>query len=205
MTDFERFGVTALNVVDISYTAEYLSALRFDQRVKAATLGGRSRVRSADRRAFLVADQWVGLLCNLAVCEFLAGTSAPWVYLRDRADAKPWEGDGGEDFPGVALDVKGSAMRGPADPLSYRLAVRPHERRSGWTYFLALAKENGPGGATVHIVGAAKDSDLPDDYERGGPFAGAFVLSARSLRPIDGARLSLRSKWECFKAVKGIK
>ena len=206
--DFERRGVAPCNLVDVRYEADYLARLRFADRVKAACVGGRSSIRRGDRAALLAVDQWVGLVCNLAVCEFLAGSPAPWALLRDRADANRYAGDGGEDFPGLAVDIKGASLRGNPDPLRYRLAVRPRERRAGWTYFLAIARSTGEGvptgGAFVTIVGAAKDGDLPTACELAGPFAGAFTIPAVDLRPVDGCRLCLRAFWEGYKQRKGI-
>jgi hypothetical protein len=189
------------NIVTMTFTAAQLSAVGFEEHVKAACVGGRSRIRAAGtaRRATLQQDQRIGLLCNLAVCEFLMGTAQPWKYMRERADANPTAGDGGIDVPGIRVDVKGSAMRGSTDPMAYRLAVRPAERHERCTYVLCLVPI-GVAPETVVLVGAATEDELPVEVERSGVFAGAFVLPAKRLRPIDQYRHRFRDVWERYDA-----
>lgn len=166
-----------------------------------ACIGGASSVRAgAERQAALRLDQWVGQIGTFAGTKYLTGSTEPYRQSRWFANRFPDRGDGGYDIPGLNLDFKASLMRGGPSPLSYRLAVRPHERHSGWIYVLVLVEPNTStvdpkttqvvhqlceaDPVRVHLVGWARDSQLPKEVVADGPFAGAFTLPAAMLNPL---------------------
>ena len=158
-------------------------------------LGGNSQIREVeDRREMLIEDQLVGQIGNAAGCLWWYGNMDAYLQSREIANADPWRGDGGSDLPGLHIDFKTSMMRGPQDPAYYKLLVRPAERHKGCVYIRVLIPkfkvEELGAGLNVFITGWAKETDLPDQYETDGIFAGAYSLESDKLRPIGAAYAS---------------
>jgi len=151
----------------------------------SAAVGGRSEVRGrADREHFLVTDQEVGQLGESALSKYIGGTLLFYELTRTIRDLDPQAGDGGGDLLATNLDVKCSVMRASPDPLRYRLLVRPRERHADSVYVLALVAPDVWQTGDVQLVGWCKDSDLPSQSARDGPFAGAYVVPATELHPL---------------------
>lgn len=146
-----------------------------------ASLGGMSHIRNSDdRRENLSIDQIVGQIGEFTLARFM-GDESKYFSRRDEIDKNPWQGDDGFDYPDSDIDVKTSFMRGSTDPMKYRLAVRPRERKNK-RYILALVKKLEDYGALVTFAGWAYDSDLPKDPDPDGIFSGAYTIMAVDLR-----------------------
>jgi hypothetical protein len=149
-------------------------------------LGGRSNVRTANRQELLGVDQFVGQVGTLALSLYWYGSLSPYLAARKKADVKRWQGDGGVDLEGRAVDVKTSLMRSSRDPLDYCLIVSPREVHSDWTYVLSLIPD--ARARYVYLVGWATTEDL-GGAGRDRRFPGKHVVSARSLRALPPMRL----------------
>lgn len=173
--------LTPSHLQTIQFTPDEWAVIR-DHAAKAA-LGGQSRVFAdrAQRLERLGDDQLVGQAGEAALSKWLTGTLDWYAETRDVRNAAPTLGDAGTDLLGANLDVKCSLMRASADPLRYRLLVRPDERHADTIYVLALVP---PTRDRVILVGWARDSDLPPAPASDGPFAGAYVLPAGTLFPL---------------------
>ena len=150
-----------------------------------AMVGGRSHVRaSGDRMARLHEDQLTGQLCHAAASVYLFGSFDPWRRHRDEADAEPMKGDGGTDFPGWPIDIKGSRMRGSCDPSDYHLIVRPAELcRSTWYVHSLVSCDRMD---TVHLCGIASGGRVASvPVAESGPLAGAHVIGVPELSAIE--------------------
>lgn len=157
------------------------------ENAKKAEIGGVSRIRSAaDRKNKLSEDQLVGQISTYAGSVYLTGNPDGYWKARDIANANPHKGDGGVDIIGLDnVDIKGSLMRYSKDPLEYRLLVRPKERHQGWIYVLAMVPKSRP--YTAHLVGWAKDKDLPKEVYDGSisSLKGAYCINGRNLRAMN--------------------
>ena len=153
---------------------------------KLAEIGGRSQIRSQKQRSnSLAEDQLVGQISTYCASMVLTGSSQGYVEARNKANANPTKGDDGVDIIGLPnIDIKGSLMRYPSNPLNYRLLVRPRERHDNWIYVLGLVPKERP--YKCHIVGWAKDQDLPSETYNGQiqSLHGAYVLEGHMLRNI---------------------
>lgn len=150
-----------------------------------AMIGGRSHIRATeDRLAKLHEDQLTGQLCHAAASEFLFGSYEPWRSQREAADKNPTVGDGGIDFEGWPIDVKGSKMRGSSDPRSYHLIVRPAELKTGTWYIHALVDRDQP--SAVWITGIASGAAIrASSITTSGPLAGAYAIPVPLLSAIE--------------------
>ncbi len=120
------------------------------------------------------------------------GNVQSYLFTRWMLTNNPHAGDGGSDIPGANVDFKSSLMRNNPDPLDYRLAVRPGERHAGTVYILILIElDEVNQSGTAHLVGWLAEKDLPAKPEASGTFKGAFVVSARELKPL----MPLQWKW----------
>lgn len=106
--------------------------------VPGACLGGRSHIRmQTDRKKKLEDDQFVGLAGVAAFCKWMYGNLDLFEETRKEADKHRWNGDGGSDLLGLAIDIKTSRMRaGPDYP--YHLYIREAEYHPKTCYILAL-------------------------------------------------------------------
>lgn len=155
-----------------------------------AELGGKSHIRTTDRLPSLTEDQLIGQIGQFVVTRYMFGTPEKWAINRWFINQNPSYGDAGYDIPGLNLDVKTSLMRASKDPMSYNLLVRPKERHSGWVYYLVLVGEIQDELLPVHLIGWAKDEDLPATPAKDGKFKGAYVLPAKSLVPLPPLRFN---------------
>jgi len=167
--------------------------LRLAQRQsKLACIGGRSNIREDDdRQDNLSIDQTVGQIGQIALALWKDGHVGEYLSQRAAANAYPTQGDGGSDLLGSNIDVKASRLKRDADPLRYRLAVRPAELHEGWMYVLCLVE---PMLTSATLVGWATAEEISEwGPETDGPFAGAYTLQATDLHrmpPIDWTRRS---------------
>lgn len=154
---------------------------------KKAEIGGRSQIRnSIQRQQNLSEDQLVGQISTFCGSMILTGSPDGYIKAREKANANPTQGDNGIDICGLPnVDIKGSLMRYSSNPLSYRLLVRPRERHNHWIYVLGLVPKERP--YKCHLVGWAKDSDLPEKTYSGEikSLHGAYVIDAIKLRNIN--------------------
>lgn len=176
--------ITSSNIISHSIIEEDIPLILSN--AKKAEIGGRSQIRSKqDRSERLSEDQLVGQISTYCASMILTGSKDGYVAARDKANANPTRGDNGIDIIGLSnIDIKGSLMRYSNNPLNYRLLVRPRERHNNWIYVLGLVPKERP--YKCHLVGWAKDSDLPlNPYN--GPIKslhGAYVIEAKDLRTI---------------------
>jgi hypothetical protein len=132
----------------------------------------------------LYEDQMTGQLCHAAVSEYLFGSFEPWIEQRKQADANPTKGDGGTDFLGWPLDVKGSRMRRSPEPNEYHLIVRPAELHDDVWYILALVAANASD--VVYLAGVASGYTIrKTPTKTSGPFVGAYAIAAPELSAIE--------------------
>ena len=103
--------------------------------------------------------------------------------MRQLQDQNPEVGDGGQDFLGLSIDIKGSLMRASKNPMKYCLPVRWRELHPNWIYWLALCESYEDWEATVWLVGWATTGMLPGEPDSDGPFEGAFTRRAKVLNP----------------------
>jgi len=149
-----------------------------------AELGGMSNIRHEDRQSTLHEDQIVGQIGQFVGSAYLTGSWTDYLKSRWLANQQPNVGDGGCDIFGTGVDFKTSLMRSSStNPLSFRLCVRPRERHPLWVYVLVLVQRI-VAPISGYIVGWAKDSDLPSQVESNGPFSGAYVMEASTLKPM---------------------
>jgi len=153
-----------------------------------ASIGGRSQIRKTDdRRKHLSEDQIVGLVGNYALALWRDGDERAYLDMRHSQNRFPTKGDGGYDLPRCRIDIKTSMMRRSQDPMTYNLPVRPRERHKGWVYGLALTESFSIQGLkanpliTVHLVGWAREDELPENANGVGKLEGAFVIPATKL------------------------
>jgi hypothetical protein len=166
------------HTVDIKYTDLIIS------NAKLAEIGGKSQFRSSKQRHNnLSEDQLVGQISTFCGSIILTGSSEGYIKAREKANKNPKQGDGGVDIIGLSnVDIKGSLMRYSSNPLNYRLLVRPKERHDDWIYVLGLVPKERP--YKCHLVGWAKDSDLPKSTYNGPiqSLHGSYVIEAINLR-----------------------
>lgn len=160
-----------------------------------AEIGGRSTVRTADRKETLSIDQLVGQIGQYALSIYLFGDPSRYYSQRMVANQHPEVGDGGTDLIGLNADIKTSLMRASQDPLDYVLPIRPKEVHEDHVYILALVEPNSESAIrlsdplTVHLVGWIETADLWHKYtdrqpEKDGLFSGAYILKATELNQL---------------------
>lgn len=170
---------------------------------KQACVGGVSRLRGQqERQSSLYEDQLIGQFGNYTGNLYLTNSIMGWDRSRQVANSQRTKGDDGRDIWAIfteinhviqmPIDIKGSLMRSSKDPLAYRLPVRPHERHPNFIYVLALVPAMDIP-LNVHLVGWAKESDLPVKEDEEGIFKGAFTIWADDLRPMASLKESVQS------------
>lgn len=180
--------VTRDDVVSILIPKEHFELIQ--ENAKEAEIGGRSQIRSGqDRQAALSEDQLVGQMANYAGILYLTESVDPYREIREQANRNKYEGDGGIDIPGFAIDIKGSLMRGGSNPAQYRLPVRPRERHENWVYVLALVRSVYY--HEVYLVGWVTDNELPG-IDTIGIFKGAHTVFADRLQPMENLKANLK-------------
>ncbi len=162
--------------------------------VDGACVGGMSNVRDKEQReGTLKEDQVTGLIGNYVLALWRDGHPGAFIESREAQDKTPTQGDGGQDLPGLNIDVKASCMRAGSDPLRYNLWVRPRERHQDHTYVLALIAAKGVEEIrhshmlTVYLVGWCTDKDLPDELDS----KGRHAVHASRLLPMPPMRYSV--------------
>lgn len=168
----------------ITHTVDIKDTDLIISNAKLAEIGGKSQFRSSKQRHNnLSEDQLVGQISTFCGSIILTGSSEGYIKAREKANKNPKQGDGGVDIIGLSnVDIKGSLMRYSSNPLNYRLLVRPKERHDDWIYVLGLVPKERP--YKCHLVGWAKDSDLPKSTYNGPiqSLHGAYVIEAINLR-----------------------
>lgn len=151
-----------------------------------AEVGGRSHIRKdhTDRMEAIKEDQLVGQLGTYAATVQVCGSAKRYIESRQKANANPYAGDGGEDIPGANLDVKTSLARVDRAPEEFNLVVRPKERHPDWVYVLALVTELNAESAVVALVGWITEDKLPLHPNSSGVFEGAYVVRGANLLPM---------------------
>lgn len=150
------------------------------------TRPGASSIRTKDQRsATLATDALVGMVGQYAGLKYLYGAGCIERFVRGQSR----EGsDQGHDIENCSLDFKSSLRKSQDKPLlSYRLAIRPKERRAGWCYVLGIV-DLLDDAARVHLLGWSTAEMLPAEPENEGVFSGAFVLPAKELHPLPPLR-----------------
>lgn len=156
------------------------------QQARLSDLGGRSNVHSGeDRRSRCFEDQISGHACHLAASLILFRSAYPYLRQRDRVNQDPYRGDGGADFEGTVIDVKGGMMRSSLRPLKHHLVVPKSEYHDGFVYVSCLTDSFVPSvlecypQLNVHLFGWAHASMLhrmEDKNYMNGIFYGKYVL-----------------------------
>lgn len=173
------------DIISVKLTKEHADAAR--RHAGVSSFGGESNIfRGAERQTRCLSDNVVGHLGQVALHLYLFGGLERYEMSRWVQNQFPRIGDGGVDALGLRLDVKTSDVRTGLALLGHRLLVRPKERHAENVYVLALLQS-----PFVHLIGWARDTDLPQSPSTEGVFAGAYVLPARMLHPL----LPLRYAW----------
>lgn len=166
-----------------------------------AEIGGQSNIREGEQReAALSVDQLVGQLGEYALSVYMTGDATEYHRQRMVANNYSAHGDLGQDFLGLNVDIKTSAMRSSTNPLDYTLAVRPKELHDNWCYVLALVQPNGQNGLVptmtirVRLVGWLHSEELPKQPEKYGTFKGAHIMTAQNLHALPNFRWLWRSE-----------
>jgi len=181
---YNSFGkIEYKDIIDFNIPQADFDLLKIN--AEKAAIGGKSQIRKNQvRKEFLYEDQLVGQIANYAASVVLTKSSDGYKKAREIANNNPYQGDNGVDIVGLSnVDVKGSLMRRSANPLNYRLLVRPHERHKNWIYILCLVP---PDMNKCFVVGWIKDENLPQKTYDGEIQAlhGAFVVEAKNLNKI---------------------
>jgi len=129
-----------------------------------------SAVREIEHAARVMAEKMQGWKSNVG-----EGRDRVEDYLQR---LKLTGGDGGQDLPGLNVDVKTTAARA-MNPAHFSLIVSPKEYHAETVYILALAQRNGEG-MSVGLVGWDQlvDKDL---RKNGQEFAGKYVAHSSTL------------------------
>lgn len=176
------------NIVVIELNKEQLDECR--QRARNAEIGGRSRIYQDhnERMNHLGEDQFLGQVGQMCLSIHLTGDVLSYREARDKADANPTAGDGGEDLVGVLTDIKCSRMRSKARRMGdYSLVVPPREFHEGFMYILALVSYDGDHNELtalkVNLVGWNNSDELErvDDWLGHGA---KYTKTARELHPL---------------------
>lgn len=178
------------DVINFKIPKEDFNLLKIN--AEKAAIGGKSQIRKDEsRKNFLNEDQLVGQIANYAASVILTQSSDGYKKAREIANNNPYQGDNGVDIIGLPnVDVKGSLMRYSADPLNYRLLVRPHERHKNWIYILCLVP---PSMDKCFVVGWIRDEDLPSKTYDGKiqSLHGAFAVQAKNLKKISDLKINI--------------
>lgn len=182
-------------IIIVRFDATQLTTILYHARAK--TIEGVSWiVPDRDKRNKLnYGHQVTGQLCTAAFHLYLTGDMETYDGQRQEQNKTPYKGDGGFDFPGVCIDVKGTKIRAGWQPIQYSLLVRPQERHTGWVYVHGIADyELYPEGGfrsnpVVYLTGWATDEELPDKPYQPPPgkqssLAGAYRIAVRYLHPL---------------------
>jgi hypothetical protein len=179
--------VTDEDIVNINLIHEDVDMIKRES-IKAC-LGGKSTIFNPDERnRRLLFDQVTGQIGNLAINIFIHGRDfgiKRYQESRDIINQNPWQGDDGRDIIDLNIDIKTSCLHNDNFNMLYaRLAVRPHELKPDWIYVLGIVYEKYKHDTSImmHLVGWANSSDFPNSTENSGPFAGAYIITAKNLR-----------------------
>jgi hypothetical protein len=167
-------SVGSITLPTVSLSGEEIELAR--THAQLCSLGGRSQVRGrASRDASLSEDQLTGQVCELAFSKYWFGSTTQYQQSRWTRNNNPRVGDGGFDFPGFAMNVKGSLRRDPNRPFEkYHLLIRPAERKQGMTYIQAVADlTNDP---LVVFLGFLADEEITGPVDEGWHFKGAHAI-----------------------------
>lgn len=167
-------SVGSISLPIVSLSGEELEVAKTN--AKLCSMGGRSTVRGrASREASLLEDQVTGQVCELAFSKYWFGSITQYQQARFARNQNPRVGDGGYDFPGFAMNVKGSLRRDPNRPFEkYHLLIRPAERKQGMTYIQAVADlTHDP---LVVFLGFLADEEITGPVDEGWHFKGAHAI-----------------------------
>jgi len=176
------------DMVVVELDKEQLDECR--QRAVKAEIGGRSRIYQdhEERMDHLGEDQFLGQVGQMCLSIHLTGDVLSYREARDKADANPTEGDGGEDLVGIRTDIKCSRMRSKTRRMGdYSLVIPPRELHEGFMYILALVSYKGDHkdltSLKVMLVGwnNADELEKDEDWLGNGP---KHVKEARKLHPL---------------------
>ena len=145
------------------------------------SLGGRSAVRFRSQRDETCdTDQLTGQVCELAFSKYWFGSVEPYRQARWIRNQNPRLGDNGFDFPGLAINIKGSLRRNLAKAFeTYHLLIRPAERTPGMIYVQAVADlSQSP---LVVFLGFLEDHEVPPAVSDHWNFKGAHAVSFEQL------------------------
>ena len=176
------------DIVVIELNQEQLDECR--QRARNAEIGGQSRIYQDhdERMNHLGEDQFLGQVGQMCLSIHLTGDVLSYREARDKADANPTAGDGGEDLVGIRMDIKCSRMRSETRRMGdYSLVVPPREFHDGFMYLLALVSYDGDHNdltaLKVNIVGWNNSDELERDENWLG-HGTKYIKQARELHPL---------------------
>jgi predicted DCC family thiol-disulfide oxidoreductase YuxK len=147
------------------------------------------------RQERLATDQAVGQVATAAVAKYLYGHTQPYLLTQMYHVLHRTRTDYGYDLGAINIDVKGSYMRGPSDPLRYNLTIPPGNVYPGWVYVQCLIQHPSEDPSewleclpTIHLPGYCTTADLPDQPEQNNRFAGNYRVSTSDLTPLPPLR-----------------
>lgn len=130
--------ITVEDLVTITLNQSQLAIVL--QQASLSCIGGASEVRQAKRQSMLEEDQISGHACHMAASIYLFGSIDKFLEQRYKANSDPYHGDGGVDFLGTKIDVKGGNKRKSVSILDYNLIVSEKEYLPDLCYISALTK-----------------------------------------------------------------
>ena len=147
------------------------------------------------RQERLVTDQAVGQVATAAVAKYLYGHTLPYLQTQFFQQLHSTRYDYGYDINCINVDVKGSFMRGPDDPMRYNLAVAPDNVYPNWIYVQVLIQHSSENpndwlecSPTIYVPGYCTTADLPDHPEKNNRWHGNLRVSTSDLTPLPPLR-----------------
>jgi len=132
--------ITSDDIVNITLDKEHITEII--EQSTLSCIGGSSNARTGNRQQTLKEDQISGHACHMAASIYLYGSIDPYLQQRCEANAHPYKGDGGSDFLGTKIDVKGGNKRKSKGMSEYNLIVPQSEYHRDYYYISALTKFN---------------------------------------------------------------
>jgi hypothetical protein len=173
---------------------------KISSNVRAASIGGESRVRQDDRQLLLSIDQWIGQIGEAGLSIWFYGNMDEYFRARDEKNKHPEFGDNGWDLLGFPVDIKTSNARFKRPLTSYRLPVPPAELHDV-IYILGLVrKQNNE--AILHMPGWADKHLVTLNYSTTGTFKHKYYVDGNMLNGMDTCRdaiLRLKDKLASLK------
>lgn len=150
-------------------------------------IGGKSNVMKDRRKRIeeLPNHQKLGQLGTYAFHIYLFNDNKIYIKGREKANANPYKGDGGQDVLNQNIDVKTTTLRNN-QPLSHLLLVHQNEYHDNWIYVFCLVNPKDlwkTDLAVVQLIGWAT-SDMLSEVGVDSRFPDTKLLQGFKLNPL---------------------